>query len=156
MKSKTLYMETTEIPADKTAGEITSCLRSAGAVSVITKFDANRITGLGWAMTVSGNEVHFTMPARVEPVYKILLSRNRKTWLTDKEKASIRARAERVAWRQLLRWTQAQLAMIETGMVKPAEVFMPYMTHADGSTFFEYFENKQLQITAGDTKAATQ
>ena len=31
-------------------------------------------------------------------------------------------------------------------MAKNAEVFMPYMQQADGSTFFEYFESKQLAL----------
>ena len=50
--------------------------------------------------------------------------------------------------RQLLRWTQIQMAMIEVGMVKPAEVFLPYAVGADGRTFYEYFEARQLLASA--------
>jgi hypothetical protein len=31
-----------------------------------------------------------------------------------------------VAWRQILRWVEAQLALIDTGMVQPQEVFLSY------------------------------
>ena len=70
-------------------------------------------------------------------------------WIT-KTKVRIRAQAERVGWRQLLRWVQAQLAMIEVGMAQRAEVFMPYIQQADGRTFFEYFEAKQLALPPGE------
>ena len=152
MAKKPLYMESTEIAMDRTAAEITSCLVQAGATSVSTKYEGGKITGLTWAMRVSGQEVHFAMPARVEPVYLLLKSRRRDTWLSDAQKLKIREQAERVAWRQLLRWVQAQLAMIETGMVQSAEVFMPYMQQSDGRTMFEYFESTQLRLTAGETK----
>jgi hypothetical protein len=40
--------------------------------------------------------------------------------------AELQQQAERIAWRQILRWLQAQLALIETGMVDAPEVFFPY------------------------------
>lgn len=45
--------------------------------------------------------------------------------------------AERVVWRQLLRWIQSQLAMIDTGMVEATEVFMPYIQVEPGLTLWE-------------------
>ncbi len=152
---KPIFMESTEIPMDRTAAEITSCLVQAGATSVNTKYEGGKIVGLNWSMRIAGNEIHFAMPARVEPVYKLLCMRRSQygdKYFDNALKIKLRAQAERVAWRQLLRWCQAQLAMIETGMVQSAEVFMPYMTHPDGTTFFEYFESKQLRLTAGETK----
>jgi hypothetical protein len=92
------------------------------------------------------------LPARVDPVFQLLLKR-RNGVLNDETRARIREQAERVAWRQLLRWVQAQLAMIDVGMVKTHEVFMPYIQHPDGRTFFEYFENKQLALPPVGEKA---
>jgi hypothetical protein len=144
---KPIYMESTEIPAERTAAEISSCLVQAGASSISTRFEGGKIVGLGWTMKVAGNDIQFAMPARVDPVEK-LLTRRRSGYVDRAARERIRAQAERVAWRQLLRWVQAQLAMIDVGMVQSAEVFMPYMQQADGSTFFEYFESKQLRIAA--------
>jgi hypothetical protein len=144
---KPIYMESTGISADRTAVEISCCLVQAGATSISTRYDQGKIVGLDWIMTMRGSEVRFSMPARTAPIYKLLINRRARSWSTRVQEQT-REQAERVAWRQLLRWVQAQMAMIDTGMVKAAEVFMPYMMHADGSTFFEYFESKQLSLPA--------
>ena len=53
------------------------------------------------------------------------------------------------AWRIILRWTQAQMALIETGMVSAAEVFHPYMMIDDQkggrTTLFHGFIESQLR-----------
>jgi hypothetical protein len=143
---KPVYMETTEIPAERTAAEVSSCLVQAGATSVSTNWDGGKIVGLAWTMRVGPGDIQFKMPARVQPVYQLLLKRRSDRFPNDETKARILEQAERVAWRQLLRWVQAQLAMIEVGMAKNAEVFMSYIQREDGLTFFEYFENKQLAL----------
>ena len=151
---KPIYMESTEIPAERTAAEVSSCLVQAGATSVSVRYDSGKVVGMSWTMRVGPNEMQFSMPARIEPVYALLMGRrpNGGKYLYDSDKVRIRAQAERVGWRQLLRWTQAQLAMIEVGMAKNAEVFMPYMQQADWSTFFEYFESKQLALPAPEVQ----
>ena len=151
MGKKPIYMETTEIAAERTAAEVSSVLVQAGATSVSVRYDHGRIIGMTWTMRVGPVELPFSMPARIEPLYNILLKR-RAGYVDDEAKARIRAQAERVAWRQLLRWVQAQLAMIEVGMVQRAEVFMPYIQQADGSTFFEFFESKQLSLPAPEAR----
>lgn len=150
MAKKTIYMETTEIGAERTAAEVSSVLVQAGATSVSVKYDSGCVIGMSWTMPVFGKNLPFAMPARVEPVYKILI--DRRSYPDAATKDRVREQAERVAWRQLLRWVQAQLAMIEVGMAKGVEVFMPYMQQADGSTFFEYFESKQLALPAPEVQ----
>ena len=98
-------------------------------------------------MQIGPHAIDYSLPARVEPVYKLLVDRRSDGWQTA-VRTRVRLQAERVAWRQLLRWVQAQLAMIETGMVKGAEVFLPYMEGRDGRTFFEEFESQQLRLPA--------
>lgn len=151
MAKKPIYMETTEIPAERTAAEVSMALVQAGAATVSVRYKDGKIIGMSWTMQVRGVELPFAMPARIEPVFQILKKR-RTGYLDNEAIARIRAQSERVAWRQLLRWVQAQLAMIEVGMVQRAEVFMPYMTQADGSTFFEYFESKQLALPAPEVQ----
>lgn len=65
--------------------------------------------------------------------------------------------AERVAWRQLLRWVEAQLAMVDTGLSTVDEVLLPYMRGDDGQTIYSLFkvnEQKQLTVATGK-KGAT-
>ena len=140
MNQNRLLMETTEVPAVKTVGEITAALISAGATQIATNYQAGRLSGLSWVMHLPGQgDRLFEMPARVEPVYKILISRRRDRYKADVQ-ASVREQAARVAWRQLLRWVQAQIAMIETDMVDVAEVFFPYMQLATGTSIYQAFK----------------
>jgi hypothetical protein len=139
-------METTEIAAEKTAGEIISALVSAGANQINTEYENGAIKGLRWIMRINGQDALFAMPARIEPVYKIFKSRLRNTYLSDQEKARLQEKARRVAWRQLLRWVQAQLAMIDCGMAEAAEVFFPYIQAAPNQTLFEVFKDRGLKM----------
>lgn len=126
-KHQTLHMETTEISPGKTCGEIISCLVLAGAAEINQTFTEGKISGIRWIMRIHQDNVVFEMPVRVEPVFKLLNSRHQSSWERRDKAAKDREQAERVAWRQLLRWIQAQVAMIQTGMVEAGEVFMPYM-----------------------------
>lgn len=122
MSKNRLLMETTKISADRSAAEVVAELVAHGARSINTEYDSGRITGLRWTMRISGRDVLFDMPARVSEVYKLL---QRESPGVSKDK--LKEKAERVAWRQLLRWVQAQIAMIEVGMAETAEVFMPFI-----------------------------
>jgi hypothetical protein len=129
-QKKTLFMETTGVPAERTAAEVSSELIQAGATQIASSYENGKIVGLRWTMKVQGIDALFEMPARVEPLYRLFVKR--KGWTVSRHQdGSLRfpdlwAKAERVAWRQLLRWVQAQNAMIETGMVQPMEVFTAY------------------------------
>jgi hypothetical protein len=65
--------------------------------------------------------------------------------------AEMRESAERIGWRQLFRWMQAQIAIIEIGMVVAHEVFLPYMLVGGNRTVLQMFEEKQFKmLTAGN------
>lgn len=106
-----LFMGTTRVEANQTVGEIVGELVKAGAKSINTDYQNGKITGIRWIMRVGTTDQLFDMPIRIEPVLK---------------KLGNREQAERVAWRQLLRWVQAQNAMIDCGMADPAEVYFGY------------------------------
>lgn len=156
----TLYMETTDIPPAKTAGEITEILVRNGASSISTHLTNGNITGISFSMLMSHFQkgvpaIPFTyqLPVRVEPVFEIINGRRPASGRKGITQAEWRDRdkkqAERVAWRQLLRWVQAQFAMVETGMVSPVEVFLPYLMSDRGKTFFEEFYSHKL-LEAGE------
>jgi len=132
-----LYMETTKIPAAKTAQEITTLLARTGARQVVIEYDESReLAGVRWTIERRGITIPFGMPARIEPVFRILMRKSSPRTRARRE-PQIREQAKRVAWRQLLRWLEAQLALIETGMVAAEEVFMPYIEVSQGKSMFE-------------------
>ena len=150
-RKDTLFMETTEVSAERSAGEITSLLIRTGAQQIATDYRDGKIAGLRFTLQVTGQTLLFELPARTEPVYKILLKRKTGI-LSDRDKENLRARAERIGWRQLYRWTQAQLAMIDAGMVSAHEVFLPYLMLGN-RTMLKAFEEDTLRILpAGGTK----
>ena len=142
---KTLFMETTEVPAETTDAQIITELVKAGATQVNTEYTEGLITGLRWIMRIAGQDALFAMPARVAPIERILLKR-RVGYLDSNTRAKIAAQARRVAWRQLLRWTQAQLAMIECGMTEAGEVFFPYLQTPTGASIFDTFKEQGLRM----------
>lgn len=133
MKRKDLYMHSTEVEAIRTIGEIQSYLVRMGANQIMMKFDEKReVSALYFTLIIKGADIPFELPARIEPVYNILHAGR---YLSQRE--ADMAQAKRVAWRQIYRWIQAQLALIETGMVEAAEVLMPYVQVGPNETLYQ-------------------
>jgi len=150
MAARTLFMETTQVDASRSAAEIVAELVKAGATSVNTDYENGQISGLRWVMKIHGVDQLFAMPVRVAPIEKILRSR-RKGIINVNDVARLKEQAVRVAWRQLLRWTQAQMALVQTGMAETGEVFFAYIQAPSGQTIFEAFAN-QGTLPAGDDR----
>jgi len=138
----TLLMETTAISPVRTAGEIIAELVAIGATEINQSFTDGKITGIRWMLNTPGGSRLFEMPIRSEGVYKILQDRRRDAW---RYKTSDLEKAERVAWRQLLRWVEAQVAMIQTGMAQSSEVFLPYLWDAkQQQTLFQWMNQERF------------
>ncbi len=145
---KTVFRGTTEVEASRSVAQIIQRLVEAGARTVHQEYsEKGVVTALAFSLAIDGVNVPFALPARVEPVFK-LLKQQRKHWVNSAMEQKIREQAERVAWRQILAWVEAQFALIQTGMVQPSEVFMPYVRGADGRTLYEYFRANQLALPA--------
>ena len=54
--------------------------------------------------------------------------------------------AERVAWRIVKDWVEAQMAILESEMVKLDEIFLPYMVNDAGQTLYEAYVSNQLLL----------
>jgi hypothetical protein len=149
MKRKRLYLQTTEISASKTVAELVAVLVSAGAREVLTQFAPDRrLEGIRFSIGISKKATMiYALPAKVEPVYRILAEQKPSSNIER-----LKEQAERTAWRILLRWVQAQIALIEVGMVELEEVFLPYRQAPDGRTFYDLVRAGEL--TAGPEKPA--
>jgi hypothetical protein len=62
--------------------------------------------------------------------------------------------AYRLAWRNILDWVQAQMALLDIGMAKMEEVFLPYVINREGKTLFEYYEHRGFQLPSGEQNNA--
>jgi len=134
-------METTKIEPEQTVAQIQRVLGQYGAGAVMTEYDKGEVAALTFKIKLGDKSLPFRLPCRWEAIDKILLSRRKRIRATDE----IAKQAKRIAWRQILRWVEAQMALVETEMVKIQEVFMPYIQmNLAGKTLYEHLEAKGL------------
>lgn len=146
---------TTEVPFEKSIGEISQLLARKGARSIQTDYsDGGTPTGLQFVMVVGGLPIRFKLPNRSEGVCKAILKDkpygpNHRVSKAAYEKR-VKEQAERVSWRIVKDWVEAQLALIESGQAEMGEVFMSYALREDGRTMYQLFvENNQKQLGSG-------
>ena len=138
------YMATTSIDPEKTAMEVGKILAMHGATETMTVYDKGIATALSFRIFQNGKPISFQLPIRADKVL-IALKNDRKTPrnLCQPEQAT------RVAWRLVLRWVQAQLALVEVGAVDLVEVFLPYAHTGNGKTFYESLVNNGILMLPG-------
>lgn len=137
---KTLFMETTEISPEKTISEIEAVLIQYGANAVLKEYSGGAIEAVSFRIKVGPNDIPFRLPCRWKAIASVFEKRKAGKWhytLSAKTKQRCADHGRRVAWRQILRWVQAQMALVETEMVKVEEVFFPYIQTRGGQTLYE-------------------
>ena len=152
-----LFMETTKIGASQTVGQIQQVLGRYGAKSIQMEYEAGEIARVAFILEIEGKRCPFVLPCRWEKVRETLIRQREAAWsprlseyrrgeLRRQAFADIDAQSKRVAWRQILRWVEAQLAMVETGMTKLEEVFLPYLVVGKGLTLFEKMQKGNFSL----------
>jgi len=117
-----VYLEGTEVPDSRTVMEIQDLLAKKGACAIQIEYSDGRVNSLSFQLNIEGQRIPFRLPCRWQAVEKILKGISKKLRKGD----TYGDWARRVAWRQIYRWIQAQLALIDTNMVRAEEVFLPY------------------------------
>ena len=139
-------MENTEIPAERTAGQIQDLLGRGGAKAVVIGYEGGTIDSVAFQLEAPGGKggtIQFKLPCRWRAVYKLIYGRDPRAYAEHDRDVQ---KARRVAWRQVFRWVEAQLAMTRTGMTRLEEVFLPYMTEPGGQTLFEVMQDKGFML----------
>lgn len=150
MAKRTIFMETISISPEKTIAAIQNILRQYGVRQIMIDYnDDGQVGTVSFTMRVKDSLVPFKLPAN----HNALLEMARRGE-TKYLKAGDTDQARRIAWRMNLRWIEAQMALVEVGMVTADQVFMPYiMVDAKGTTLYQQLTEKgfgHLQLTEGD------
>lgn len=133
---------TTKVDVYTTLGEIQGQLVKHGAKKIMQDYDEQcRITALTFMISTPAGYRGIRLPANVDAVHKVL---------TRQKVKCDRAQAERVAWRIIKDWVEAQMAILESEMVQMDEIFLPYMVNDNGQTLFEAYRRNQLMIPEGE------
>ena len=137
---KTLYMETTKKEPEETSGEIVKVLKDYGLTRFMFDYEEGDIVGCIFTLSFKdGKEVPIRLPIKWQPLWE-KAERGETKYIKDEDQA------KRVAWRQVLRWVESQLAFIDTGMVNVAEVFLPYMMVDKKRTFYQYMVANNMKL----------
>lgn len=122
-------------------GAIQGALARHGARKIMIDYDAaGKPTGVIFGIDTPDGPRGFILPANVDGVMAV--------FARQKLKAD-RQQAERTAWKNVHDWVQAQMAIIEAGMVSMDEVFLPYMTDGRGNTLYQLYQGGQLALGEG-------
>ena len=135
---------TSDVKPSKTIGELETLLVSAGARNISKDYDAaGNVTAFFFAIPTQRGAISFRLPCNIDAVYGFLV--NQRKHFQSGTRAKIREQSERVAWRILLDWVDAQLSMIMAQQVKPEQAFFAYIINPNtGQTLFEHMEQQNF------------
>lgn len=130
---------TTKVDVYTTLGAIQSILVKHGARKIVQDYDsAGHICALSFLIDTPLGVRGVRLPANASAVFAVL---------QEQKVKCDRAQAERVAWRIIKDWLEAQMAILEARMVQVDEIFLPYMLDSGGEhTFFEAYRNNMLAL----------
>jgi hypothetical protein len=138
---------TTTIDPLKTVGEMEIILAKHGVSRISKEYDGfGGVGALTFTIRLPGSEseVPFRLPINTEAVLKILQAESRKGKL--RRSFVNEDQAKRIGWRILKDWVDAQLALVQIGMVSIQEVFMPYLyNYQTGKTLFQQVSGSGFQ-----------
>jgi len=143
-----LFRYTTEVDSKKTAGEIQSILAAHGATAILTEYnERGEVCAIAFRVKTSHGEMPFKLPVNVDAVLAILKKDAPPRYCN-------REQAMRVAWRIAKAWIEAQMAIIETEMVKMEEVFLPYLLVNEKETLYQRLSQGGFQLPPGDRNSS--
>jgi len=127
----TLFMESTKKEPEETIAEIQRLLRRVNMRNVMMTYDnSGEVCAVNFTLLIKDQVIPYRLPANHKSLWR--LAQEGKTKYIKDEK-----QARRVAWRQVYRWIEAQLAMVETQMVEVEEIFLPYMMVNEEQTVYD-------------------
>ena len=130
----------------KTVSEIEYILVKHNAKSIMKNYDGESIMGLSFLIDTGVQQIPVRLPVRVDECLEVL-KKEKKNSPRSNIKAT-REQAERVAWRILKDWVEAQMALLDIQMVRFEEIFLPYIETENGQTIYERLEEKQFLLKA--------
>lgn len=135
---------TTSIDAFKTVSEIEYILMRHGAKSIMKQYESESITGLAFLIDTGQQQIPIRLPAKIDACWEILKKEKREN--PRKQIKDTRDQAERVAWRILKDWIEAQMALMDINMAQFEEIFLPYIETNTGQTVFERLEERHFLL----------
>ena len=135
---------TTTIAAEKTLGEIQAILARHDAKSIFIEYANRQPVAVSFLVATRFGDRGFCLPASVDAVAEVLARQSRAGEVP--KRFATRDQAQRVAWRIVKDWLEAQMAIVEAEMVTLDQVMLPYLTEPDGRTLYQVMSERQLAL----------
>ena len=135
---------TTTVDSFKTVSEIEYILMKHKAKSIMKNYDGETITGLSFLIDTGVQQIPVKLPVKIDECLEVLKKEKREN--PRKQIKDTRQQAERVAWRILKDWVEAQMALLDIEMVRFEEIFLPYIETNNGQTIYERLEERQFLV----------
>jgi len=140
---------TTKVPVSRTIAQVQAKLVEHGARAVMMEYDdRGRITALAFKVNMPNGELPIRLPINAAATLRVLQRQ-----AADREIPAGYAKddhAYRVAWRNIFHWVSAQLALLETEMVRMEEIFLPYVITRSGQTIYQVMAEKHFLLGPGE------
>lgn len=134
----------TSIEAIKTVGEIQGILVGHGARSILMNYAKDgTVESLSFIIETPYGDMPIKLPVNPEAVLRVLKEQG------VPPKFANYPQAVRIAWRILKDWVRAQMAILETEMVKMEQVFLPYMITKNDQTLYEAMVEHKFYLPEG-------
>jgi len=145
---------TTKISAAQTVAEMQALLAQHGARRISVDYDASGVpSALDFVLATPHGQRGFSLPGNVDRMERLLVAEDRAGRLRTGSKAerTNRAQAERVAWRVMKAWLEAQLALVAAEMVDIDQALLPFLQVGPaGQTLYAmYKEQEALALPSG-------
>lgn len=145
---------TTDTSVEKTVADIQKLLSGHNVSAIMTEYEGPQISALNFKIDINGKPMAFKLPCNWRSVKEILRKKNgnrkRVRGRLERLVDDSDEQAQRVAWRIIKDWVEAQLALVEVNMVTVPQVFLPYAITKDGRTLSEKVaENPQFLLGDG-------
>ena len=136
---------TTSVPAIKSVGEIQGILVAHGAKSILINYADNGVVeSLSFIVKTPYGDMPIRLPTDAKAVLRLMEEqRVPRRYLTYEQ-------AVKVAWRIVKDWVRAQMAILETEMVKMEQIFLPYMAVSDDKTLYDAMVDKKFYLGPGE------
>jgi hypothetical protein len=132
---------TTKIDPEQTISEIQRKLSAHGVSAMMTEYDGRQIAAVSFRMDVQGKQIAFRMPCNWRAVREVFHQQRITTAKMKHKDRDLDNQAIRTAWRVVLVWVEAQLALVDINMVTIPQVFLPYAIMRNGQTLSEHVES---------------
>jgi len=140
---------TSKVPVSRTIAQVQAKLVEHGARAVMMEYDdRGRTIALAFKVNMPNGDLPIRLPIDTAATLRVLQRQAENREIPGRYAEE--AHAYRVAWRNIFHWVSAQLALLETEMVRLEQIFLPYVITPGGQTIYQVMAEKHFQLGPGE------